>query len=124
MHIWVPELNALTSTENANHLHHSDTPEVPGPAMPATSRGTSTDETLEWWGAEAAVHHGPHTWPVWGNNEVVVGFPLASFRRVLDAETPDTAFGSDSYGDRGLRRACWDLRAHCRCDYEEGPFAS
>ena len=29
------------------------------------------DETLERWGDEAEVHYGPHTWPVWGNDDVV-----------------------------------------------------
>jgi hypothetical protein len=55
------------------------------------------DETLEWWGAEAAVHHGPHTGPVWGNNEVVVDKPL--FDRAPGPQHPSraNAGGRDSH---------------------------
>jgi hypothetical protein len=28
------------------------------------------DETLQRWGDEAEVHWGPHTWPVWGNENI------------------------------------------------------
>ena len=27
------------------------------------------DETLERWGDQAEVHYGPHSWPIWGNDE-------------------------------------------------------
>ena len=42
MHIWIPELRALTCAENANHcLHNIQTLRGPAPAMRATSRATS-----------------------------------------------------------------------------------
>ena len=71
MHIWIPQLKALTCAENANH----------GLRNIQTLRGARTrdarnfarylDETLERWGDEAEVHYGPHTWPVWDNAAVV-----------------------------------------------------
>ena len=70
MHIWIPHLKALTCAENANHsLHNIQT--LRG-ARTRDSRNFARylDETLERWGDEAVVHYGPHTWPVWGNDEV------------------------------------------------------
>jgi alkyl sulfatase BDS1-like metallo-beta-lactamase superfamily hydrolase len=56
MHIWIPQIKALTCAENANHAMHNI----------QTIRGTRTrdarnfaryiDETLVRWGDQAEVH--------------------------------------------------------------------
>ena len=71
MHIWIPELKALTCAENANHsLHNIQT--LRG-ARTRDSRNFARylDETLERWGDEVELHYGPHTWPMWDNANIV-----------------------------------------------------
>lgn len=71
MHIWIPQLRALTCAENANHSLHNIQTLRGARTRDARNFARYLDETLERWGDEAEVHYGPHTWPVWGNNEVV-----------------------------------------------------
>ncbi|WP_034271181.1 alkyl/aryl-sulfatase [Actinospica robiniae] len=71
MHIWLPELKALTCAENANHTLHNIQTLRGARTRDARSFARYLDETLELWGDEAWVHYGPHTWPVWGNEAVV-----------------------------------------------------
>ncbi|WP_329209435.1 MBL fold metallo-hydrolase [Streptomyces sp. NBC_00683] len=71
MHIWIPELKALTCAENANHSLHNIQTLRGARTRDARNFARYLDETLERWGDEAEVHYGPHTWPVWGNAEVV-----------------------------------------------------
>lgn len=71
MHIWIPQLKALTCAENANHTLHSIQTLRGARTRDARNFARCLDETLELWGDEAEVHYGPHTWPVWGNAEVV-----------------------------------------------------
>jgi alkyl sulfatase BDS1-like metallo-beta-lactamase superfamily hydrolase len=70
-HIWIPQLKALTCAENANHSLHNIQTLRGARTRDARNFARYLDETLERWGDEAQVHYGPHTWPVWGNNEVV-----------------------------------------------------
>lgn len=70
MHIWIPELKALTCAENANHGLHNIQTLRGARTRDARNFARYLDETLERWGAETEVHYGPHTWPVWGNAEV------------------------------------------------------
>lgn len=71
MHIWIPELKALTCAENANHGLHNIQTLRGARTRDARNFARYLDETLVRWGDEAQVHYGPHTWPVWGNAEVV-----------------------------------------------------
>jgi alkyl sulfatase BDS1-like metallo-beta-lactamase superfamily hydrolase len=70
MHIWIPELKALTCAENANHSLHNIQTLRGARTRDARNFARYLDETLELWGDQAEVHYGPHTWPVWGNAEV------------------------------------------------------
>jgi alkyl sulfatase BDS1-like metallo-beta-lactamase superfamily hydrolase len=70
MHIWIPELGALTCAENANHSLHNIQTLRGARTRDARNFARYLDETLERWGDEVQVHYGPHTWPVWGNDEV------------------------------------------------------
>jgi alkyl sulfatase BDS1-like metallo-beta-lactamase superfamily hydrolase len=71
MHIWIPELAALTCAENANHSLHNIQTLRGARTRDARNFARYLDETLERWGGQAQVHYGPHTWPVWGNDQVV-----------------------------------------------------
>jgi alkyl sulfatase BDS1-like metallo-beta-lactamase superfamily hydrolase len=71
MHIWIPQLKALTCAENANHSLHNIQTLRGARTRDARNFARYLDETLERWGDEAEVHYGPHTWPVWGNGNLV-----------------------------------------------------
>lgn len=71
MHIWIPELKALTCAENANHSLHNIQTLRGARTRDARNFARYLDETLVRWGDEVEVHYGPHTWPVWGNKKVV-----------------------------------------------------
>ncbi|MFG2613987.1 alkyl/aryl-sulfatase [Streptomyces anulatus] len=73
MHIWIPELAALTCAENANHSLHNVQTLRGARTRDARNFARYLDETLQRWGDEAQVHYGPHTWPVW-ENEAVTSF--------------------------------------------------
>ncbi|MEU6846204.1 alkyl sulfatase dimerization domain-containing protein [Streptomyces sp. NPDC046716] len=70
MHIWIPELKALTCAENANHSLHNIQTLRGARTRDARNFARYLDETLERWGDEAEIHYGPHTWPVFGNADV------------------------------------------------------
>ncbi|MGE6126278.1 alkyl/aryl-sulfatase [Aeromonas rivipollensis] len=71
MIMYIPEWKALSMAEDVNHLQHNI----------YTLRGAQTRDASVWakyigeavarWGGEVEVNFGPHTWPVWGNNNVV-----------------------------------------------------
>ena len=71
MHIWIPQLKALTCAENANHTMHNIQTIRGARTRDARNFARYLDETLERWGDQAEVHYGPHTWPVWGNEKIV-----------------------------------------------------
>ncbi|SEQ15883.1 Alkyl sulfatase BDS1, metallo-beta-lactamase superfamily [Hyunsoonleella jejuensis] len=68
---YIPEWKALSMAEEVNHLQHNI----------YTLRGAETRDAKLWasyiadviarFGNEVEVQFGPHTWPVWGNEEVV-----------------------------------------------------
>jgi alkyl sulfatase BDS1-like metallo-beta-lactamase superfamily hydrolase len=70
MHIWIPQLRALTCAENANHSLHNIQTRRGARTRDARNFARYLDETLERWRDEAEVHYGPHSWPVWGNAEI------------------------------------------------------
>ncbi|WP_222618231.1 alkyl/aryl-sulfatase [Enterobacter sp. JUb54] len=71
MVVYIPQWKALSMAEEVNHLQHNI----------YTLRGAKTRDASEWasyindaiarWGNEVEVQFGPHTWPVWGNENVV-----------------------------------------------------
>ncbi len=71
MHFYIPAWKALFSAENCCHTLHNV----------YTLRGATTrdvakwvgylNETLDRWGDQAEVLYMPHTWPVWGNADIV-----------------------------------------------------
>jgi alkyl sulfatase BDS1-like metallo-beta-lactamase superfamily hydrolase len=71
MHIWIPQLKALSCAENANHSLHNIQTLRGARTRDARNFARYLDETLERWGDQAEVHYGPHTWPVWDNANVV-----------------------------------------------------
>lgn len=71
LHLWIPELKALSCAENANHSMHNIQTLRGARTRDARNFARYLDETLVRWGAQAQVHYGPHTWPVWGNEKVV-----------------------------------------------------
>ena len=71
MHIWIPELKALTCAENANHCLHNIQTLRGARTRDARNFARYLDETLERWGDQAEVHFGPHSWPIWGNENIV-----------------------------------------------------
>jgi alkyl sulfatase BDS1-like metallo-beta-lactamase superfamily hydrolase len=71
MHIWIPEFEALTCAENANHSLHNVQALRGARTRDARNFVRYLDETLERWGDQAQLHFGPHTWPVWGNAKLV-----------------------------------------------------
>jgi alkyl sulfatase BDS1-like metallo-beta-lactamase superfamily hydrolase len=71
MHIWIPQIKALTCAENANHSMHNIQAIRGARTRDARNFARYIDETLVRWGDQAEVHYGPHTWPVFGNGNVV-----------------------------------------------------
>jgi alkyl sulfatase BDS1-like metallo-beta-lactamase superfamily hydrolase len=71
MHIWIPQIKALTCAENANHSMHNIQTIRGARTRDARNFARCIDETLVRWGDQAQVHYGPHTWPVFGNGNVV-----------------------------------------------------
>ncbi|MFE5797120.1 alkyl/aryl-sulfatase [Streptomyces sp. NPDC056503] len=69
-HFYVPELRALTCAENANHSLHNIQTLRGARTRDAANFARYLDEALELWGDEAEVHYGPHTWPVWGTENI------------------------------------------------------
>src|SRR5262249_36180567 len=64
-------IRALTCAENANHAMHNIKTIRGARTRDARNFARYLDETLVRWGDQAVVHYGPHTWPVWGNANVV-----------------------------------------------------
>jgi len=73
MHIWIPQLGALTCAENASHSLHNIQTLRGARTRDARNFARYLDETLERWGDQAQVHYGPHTWPVWGSEMSLLG---------------------------------------------------
>ncbi|WP_329204668.1 MBL fold metallo-hydrolase [Streptomyces sp. NBC_00683] len=69
-HFYIPELKALTCAENANHTLHNIQTLRGARTRDAANFARYLDEAVELWGDEAEVHYGPHTWPVWGGENI------------------------------------------------------
>jgi alkyl sulfatase BDS1-like metallo-beta-lactamase superfamily hydrolase len=71
LHLWIPELQALSCGENANHALHNIQTLRGARTRDAGNFARYLDETLERWGDHVELHFGPHTWPLWDNGRVV-----------------------------------------------------
>jgi alkyl sulfatase BDS1-like metallo-beta-lactamase superfamily hydrolase len=61
----------VTCAENANHSMHNIQTIRGARTRDARNFARYIDETLVRWGGQADVHWGPHTWPVFGHDNVV-----------------------------------------------------
>jgi alkyl sulfatase BDS1-like metallo-beta-lactamase superfamily hydrolase len=86
MHIWIPELKALSCAENANHTLHNIQTLRGARTRDASKFAEYLDEAVERYVDQAEVHFGPHTWPVWGNENV---------RQFLESQTDAYKFIHD-----------------------------
>ncbi len=68
-HFYIPELKALTCAENANHSLHNIQTLRGARTRDAANFAACLDEAMELF-PDAEVHYGPHTWPVWGKDQV------------------------------------------------------
>src|ERR1035441_7881507 len=72
--------------ENANHSLHNIQTLRGVRTRDARNFARYLDETLERWGDEAEVHWGPHTWPVWGNENIAtfIGSQRDTYKYIHD----------------------------------------
>lgn len=94
---YIPQWKALSMAEEVNHLQHNI----------YTLRGAETRNAKDWasyvsdaiirFGDEVEVQFGPHTWPVWGNEEVV---EYLKDQRDLYQSIYNTALRYANYGYR------------------------
>ncbi|MCZ4125092.1 alkyl sulfatase dimerization domain-containing protein [Streptomyces sp. H39-S7] len=68
-HFYIPELKALTCAENANHSLHNIQTLRGARTRDAANFAACLDEAMELF-PDAEIHYGPHTWPVWGKENV------------------------------------------------------
>jgi alkyl sulfatase BDS1-like metallo-beta-lactamase superfamily hydrolase len=61
----------LTCAENANHSLHNIQTLRGARTRDAANFARYLDEAIDLWGQQSQLHYGPHTWPVWGNENVV-----------------------------------------------------
>src|ERR1035441_1074173 len=71
---------------NANHSLHNIQTLRGVRTRDARNFARYLDETLERWGDEAEVHWGPHTWPVWGNENIAafIGSQRDTYKYIHD----------------------------------------
>lgn len=71
MIMYIPEWKALSMAEDVNHLQHNIYTLRGAQTRDASVWAKYIGETVARWGSEVEVNFGPHTWPVWGNDNVV-----------------------------------------------------
>lgn len=71
MHWFIEELAAVTAAENCCHTMHNTYTLRGAPIRDPHGWSRYLDETIERWGARAAVMYGMHHWPVWGSERVI-----------------------------------------------------
>lgn len=67
----IPEWGALSMAEDVNRLQHNVYSMRGAKIRDAGRWGEYIHKAIVRWGKKAQVHFGPHTWPVWGNQEVL-----------------------------------------------------
>ena len=71
MAFMIPEWGALTMGENINHLQHNVYTMRGAEIRDAGQWGKYMHDAVVRWGDNAKVLFGPHTWPEWGQEDVV-----------------------------------------------------
>jgi alkyl sulfatase BDS1-like metallo-beta-lactamase superfamily hydrolase len=67
----IPEWGALSMAEDVNRLQHNVYSMRGAKIRDAGRWGEYIHKAIVRWGDKVKVHFGPHTWPVWGNEEVI-----------------------------------------------------
>ena len=70
MHFYIAALKALCTAENCVHTLHNFYTLRGAKTRDISKWASYLNETLDLWGAEAEVLYAPHTWPVWGNDQI------------------------------------------------------
>lgn len=70
MVFYIPEWKALSMAEELNQLQHNIYTLRGAQTRDASVWASYLGEALARWGDEVEVNFGPHTWPVWGNENV------------------------------------------------------
>lgn len=70
MHFYIPALKALCTAENATHMLHNFYTLRGAKTRDSSKWASYLNETLDMWGTQAEVLFMPHTWPVWGNQQI------------------------------------------------------
>ncbi len=71
MVLYIPAWKALSMAEEVNQLQHNIYTLRGARIRDASVWASYIAEALARWGDEVEVNFGPHTWPVWGNENVV-----------------------------------------------------
>ena len=71
MLFFIPEWNAFSGAEDVNQLQHNVYTMRGAKIRNAGVWGKYLNEALARWGSKMEVQFGPHTWPSWGNENVV-----------------------------------------------------
>lgn len=88
MHWYIPQLKALTVSENAIHTMHNTYTLRGAHIRDPLKWSQSLQDTLERWGDQAEVLYAGHFWPVWGQTEIVRHLSMArDGYRLINDET-------------------------------------
>ncbi|HHC7130261.1 TPA: alkyl/aryl-sulfatase [Vibrio parahaemolyticus] len=71
MVFYIPEWKALSMAEDVNRLQHNVYSMRGAKIRDAGRWAKYIHEAVVSWGGDVEVEFGPHTWPMWGNNDVV-----------------------------------------------------
>ncbi|AOX99974.1 alkyl/aryl-sulfatase [Jeongeupia sp. USM3] len=71
MVMYIPKWNALSMAEDVNHLQHNIYTLRGAQIRDAAAWAKYINQALGRWGDKVEVQFGPHTWPAWGNKNVV-----------------------------------------------------
>jgi len=70
MVFYIPQWKAMSMAEELNHLQHNIYTLRGAQTRDASVWASYLGEALARWGKDVEVNFGPHTWPVWGNENV------------------------------------------------------
>ncbi|MFV0447492.1 MAG: alkyl/aryl-sulfatase [Vibrio sp.] len=71
MVMYIPQWNALSMAEDVSHLQHNIYTLRGAQIRDSAAWAKYINQAVERWGDKVEVNFGPHTWPVWGNDNVV-----------------------------------------------------
>ncbi|MBN8429523.1 MBL fold metallo-hydrolase [Microbulbifer salipaludis] len=97
MVFYIPQWKAMSMAEELNHLQHNIYTLRGAKIRDASLWASYLAEAVARWGDEVEVNFGPHTWPVWGNENVV---RYLKAQRDLYQSIYNTALRYANYGYR------------------------